>query len=132
MFLLDTNICIFLIKKKNPKVLENLKKNLTKGIYISSLTIAELEFGIEKSEFKDRNRVALIEFLSIFNILSFNAKDAGFYGRIRADLEKKGNMIGSIDLLLAAQALANNLTIVSNNRKEFKRIKDLKLEDWID
>ncbi|WP_061250145.1 type II toxin-antitoxin system tRNA(fMet)-specific endonuclease VapC [Leptospira alstonii] len=130
MYLLDTNICIFLIKKKNTVLLENLKKRLNKGLFISSLTVAELEFGIQKSERKERNKVALIEFLTIFNILSFSDKDAESYGLIRAELEKKGNVIGSIDMLLAAQAIANNYIFVTNNTKEFKRIKDLKVEDW--
>ncbi|MBM9498637.1 type II toxin-antitoxin system VapC family toxin [Leptospira sp. 201903071] len=130
MYLLDTNICIFLIKKKNAVLLANLKKKLNKELFISSLTVAELEFGIQKSEHKEKNKVALIEFLTIFNILSFSDKDAESYGLIRADLEKRGNVIGSIDMLLAAQAISNNYIFVTNNTKEFKRIKDLKIEDW--
>lgn len=74
MYLLDTNICIFLIKKKNATLLENLKKKLNKDLFVSSLTVAELEFGIQKSEFKEKNKVALIEFLTIFNILPFLIK----------------------------------------------------------
>ncbi|MBM9578654.1 type II toxin-antitoxin system VapC family toxin [Leptospira sp. 201903070] len=130
MYLLDTNICIFLIKKKNTALLENLKKKLNKGLFVSSLTVAELEFGIQKSEFKEKNKISLIEFLSIFNIISFTDKDAESYGIIRAELEKRGNVIGSIDMLLAAQAISNNFIFVTNNTKEFKRIKELKLEDW--
>ncbi|WP_061266200.1 type II toxin-antitoxin system tRNA(fMet)-specific endonuclease VapC [Leptospira interrogans] len=130
MYLLDTNICIFLIKKKNATLLENLKKKLNKDLFVSSLTVAELEFGIQKSEFKEKNKVALIEFLTIFNILSFSDKDAESYGIIRVDLERKGNVIGSIDMLLAAQAIANNYIFVTNNTKEFKRIKALKIENW--
>lgn len=130
MYLLDTNICIFLIKKKNATLLENLKKKLNKNLFVSSLTVAELEFGIQKSEFKEKNKVALIEFLTIFNILSFSDKDVESYGIIRADLERKGNVIGSIDMLLAAQAIANNYIFVTNNTKEFKRIKALKIENW--
>ncbi|WP_061286034.1 type II toxin-antitoxin system tRNA(fMet)-specific endonuclease VapC [Leptospira interrogans] len=130
MYLLDTNICIFLIKKKNATLLENLKKKLNKDLFVSSLTVAELEFGIQKSEFKEKNKVALIEFLTIFNILSFSDKDAESYGIIRADLERKGKVIGSIDMLLAAQAIANNYIFVTNNTKEFKRIKALKIENW--
>lgn len=83
MYLLDTNICIFLIKKKNTALLENLKKKLNKGLFVSSLTVAELEFGIQKSEFKEKNKISLIEFLSIFNIISFTDKDAESYGIIR-------------------------------------------------
>ncbi|EMY79706.1 PIN domain protein [Leptospira weilii serovar Ranarum str. ICFT] len=130
MYLLDTNICIFLIKKKNAVLLGKLKKKINKDLFISSLTVAELEFGIQKSEHREKNKVALIEFLTIFNILSFSDKDAESYGFIRADLERRGSVIGSIDMLLAAQAIANHYIFVTNNTKEFKRIKDLKIEDW--
>ncbi|MEI7015008.1 type II toxin-antitoxin system tRNA(fMet)-specific endonuclease VapC [Leptospira licerasiae] len=130
MYLLDTNICIFLIKKKNQIVLDKLKKNLNKGLFISSLTLAELEFGIENSEHKEKNRVSLIEFLSIFDILPFEQSDAQAFGIIKADLKKSGNLIGSIDTLLAAQALSRDLVFVTNNTKEFNRVKNLKVEDW--
>ncbi|TGK71126.1 type II toxin-antitoxin system VapC family toxin [Leptospira wolffii] len=130
MYLLDTNICIFLIKKKNQMVLDKLKKNLNKGLFISSLTLAELEFGIENSEHKEKNRVSLIEFLSIFDILPFEQSDAQAFGIIKTDLKKSGNLIGSIDTLLAAQALSRDLVFVTNNTKEFIRVKNLKIEDW--
>ncbi len=130
MFLLDTNICIFLIKKKNQILLDKLKKNYNKGIFISSLTLAELEFGIENSEHKEKNRFSLIEFLSIFEILPFEQSDTQAFGIIKADLKKSGNLIGSVDALLAAQAISRNLTFITNNTKEFKRIKNLKMEDW--
>ncbi|WP_367899201.1 type II toxin-antitoxin system VapC family toxin [Leptospira sp. WS58.C1] len=130
MYLLDTNICIFLIKKKNQMVLDKLKKNLNKGLFISSLTLAELEFGIENSEHKEKNRVSLIEFISIFDILPFEQSDAQAFGLIKADLKKSGNLIGSIDTLLAAQALSRDFIFVTNNTKEFNRVKNLKIEDW--
>lgn len=130
MYLLDTNICIFLIKKKNQRILDKLKKNMNKGLFISSLTLAELEFGIENSEYKEKNRVSLIEFLTIFEILPFEQSDAQAFGIIKANLKKSGNLIGSIDTLLAAQALTRNLIFVTNNTKEFNRVKDLKIEDW--
>lgn len=130
MYLLDTNICVFLIKKKNPLLLENIKKRLNKGLNISSLTIAELEFGIQKSEHKEKNKIALIELLSIFTIVNFDEKDAAIYGTIRANLEKSGNIIGSIDMLLAAQAISKEHIFVTNNTKEFKRVSGLKIEDW--
>jgi tRNA(fMet)-specific endonuclease VapC len=130
MYLLDTNICIFLIKKKNPLLLETIRKKQTKGLYISSLTIAELEFGIQKSQLKEKNKIALIGLLSIFTIIDFDNNDAAAYGTIRAALEKSGTIIGNIDMLLAAQAIARNLIFVTNNSKEFKRVPDLKIEDW--
>ncbi|TGN02055.1 type II toxin-antitoxin system tRNA(fMet)-specific endonuclease VapC [Leptospira dzoumogneensis] len=130
MYLLDTNICIFLIKKKNQILLDKLKKNMNKGLFISSLTLAELEFGIENSTYKEKNRISLIEFLSIFEILPFEQSDAKAFGIIKVDLKKSGNLIGSIDTLLAAQALSRNLVFITNNTKEFNRVKNLKIEDW--
>jgi tRNA(fMet)-specific endonuclease VapC len=130
MFLLDTNICIYAIKKKPELVLKRISANLRNGIYISSLTVAELEFGISNSKYPDRNRVALLEFLSIFTILSFTEKDAIPYGLIKSRLRKNGTIIGPIDLLLAAQAISNDLVLVTNNVREFKRVEDLRIEDW--
>ncbi len=130
MYLLDTNICIFLIKKKNPILLEKLKKYYKKGIFISSLTLAELEYGVENSDQKEKNRLSLIEFLTIFEILNFEQKDTQSYGMIKSDLRKSGKMIGAIDALLAAQAISRNLIFVTNNTKEFERINNLRIEDW--
>lgn len=132
MYLLDTNICIYIIKKKPVNVLKTLKKKLVKEIYISSITIAELEYGVSKSQYPERNKAALIEFLSVFNILPFSDKDAYEFGHIKTDLEKKGKPIGPMDLLIASQAKSNNLILVTNNVKEFERIKDLKIENWVE
>jgi len=131
MYLLDTNICIYAIKNKPISVLERIKENSRFGIYISSLTIAELEYGIENSNRVEENRVSLIKFLSIFNILSFDDSDAIPYGKLKAKLKKEGNIIGPIDMLLAAQALSKDLILVTNNTKEFERIENLKLENWV-
>jgi tRNA(fMet)-specific endonuclease VapC len=130
MYLLDTNICIFLIKKKNQQLIEKLRKNYNKGIFISSLTLAELEFGVENSDHKEKNRISLIEFLTIFEILNFEQKDTQAFGIIKSDLRKSGKMIGAMDALLAAQSISRNLIFVTNNTKEFERIKNLSIEDW--
>jgi tRNA(fMet)-specific endonuclease VapC len=130
VYLLDTNICIFLIKKKNPSLIEKLKKYYKKGIFISSLTLAELEYGVENSDHKEKNRLSLIEFLIIFEILNFEQKDTQSYGMIKSDLRKSGKMIGAIDALLAAQAISRNFIFITNNTKEFERIKNLRIEDW--
>ncbi len=130
MYLLDTNICIFLIKKKNQQLIEKLKKNYNKGIFISTLTLAELEFGVENSDHKEKNRISLIEFLTIFEILNFEQKDTRAFGIIKSDLRKSGKMIGAMDALLAAQSISRNLIFVTNNTKEFERIKNLSIEDW--
>ncbi|ABZ94682.1 VapC-like nucleic acid-binding protein [Leptospira biflexa serovar Patoc strain 'Patoc 1 (Ames)'] len=130
MYLIDTNICIYLIKKKNIKLLQKFQKNYSKGIFISSLTLAELEFGVENSEHKEKNRISLIEFLTIFEVLSFEQKDTFAFGKIKSDLRKSGKMIGTMDALLAAQSVSRNLIFVTNNTKEFERINNLKIEDW--
>ena len=132
MFLLDTNICIFIIKKKIETVLKNLKKNRKKGLYISSITLAELEFGIENAnpEYYSRNRIALIEFLSIFEIVNFDENASKEYGKVKKDLKDRNCLIGSLDILIGAHAKSLKMTLVTNNTKEFERIKDLKIEDW--
>jgi len=130
MYLLDTNICIYAIKKKSEDLLEKLSMNLENGIFISSLTVAELEFGVSNSQFPEKNRFSLLEFLSVFTILDFREADAIPYGEIKTYLRKKGTIIGPIDFLLAAQALSNDLVLVTNNTKEFSRIENLKIEDW--
>jgi tRNA(fMet)-specific endonuclease VapC len=131
MYLLDTNICIYIIKKKPADVLKTLKTKSKKDIYISSITIAELEYGIAKSQFPEKNKIALIEFLSIFNILPFDDNDAVDFGEIKKELEKKGKIIGPMDLLLAAQAKSKKLILVTNNTKEFERVEGLKIENWL-
>ncbi len=131
MYLLDTNICIYVIKKKPADVLKILKTKSKNDIYNSSITIAELEYGIAKSMYPEKNKISLIEFLSIFNILNFDDKDAVEFGIIKSKLEKTGRIIGPMDLLLAAQAKSKKLILVTNNIKEFERIENLKIENWV-
>jgi len=131
MYLLDTNICIYIIKKKPVDVLRTLKTKSRKDIYISSITIAELEYGVAKSQFPERNKIALIEFLSIFNILPFDDTDAVNFGITKTNLEKGGKTVGSMDLLIAAQAITKRLILVTNNTKEFERVEGLKMENWV-
>lgn len=130
MYLIDTNICIYAIKTRNDFLLRNIKIKSKSCIYISSLTIAELEFGVSNSNYPDKNRLALMKFVSFFKILGFDEYDAIQYGVIKSKLRKKGTIIGPIDLLLAAQAVSKNLIMVTNNRKEFERITELRIEDW--
>ena len=131
MYLLDTNICIYIIKKKPVDVLKTLKTKSKKDIYVSSITIAELEYGVAKSNFPEKNKIALIEFLSIFNILPFDDTDAVEFGMIKTDLEKKGKIIGPMDLLIAGQAKSKKLILVTDNIKEFERVEGLKIENWV-
>lgn len=130
MYLLDTNICIFLKNKKSPNVLHKIKEKKHLGIYISSITVAELQFGVYNSKYIERNRIALIKFLTPFSILNFDDRDAEEFGKLRTTLKNEGKIIGSYDMLIAAQALAKNLILVTDNTKEFCRIKNLTIEDW--
>ena len=130
MYLLNTDICIYVIKKKPAGVLNTLKKKSRRGIHISSITVAELEYGVEKSGFPEKNRVSLMEFLAIFDIIMFDARDAAEYGKIRAGLERKGTPIGPMDLMIASQAVSRKLVLVTNNIKEFSRIEGLNFENW--
>jgi tRNA(fMet)-specific endonuclease VapC len=131
MYLLDTNICIYAIKQKPNSILKIIKEKSKLGIYISSLTVAELEYGIENSSKIEENRISLLKFLSLFNILSFDDKDAISYGKLKSKLKKEGKIIGPIDMLLAAQAISKNLIFVTNNIKEFERIEHIRLENWV-
>jgi len=130
VYLLDTNICIFAINKKTPQLINTINKKSKHDIYISSLTIAELEFGVENSQYVEKNRVALLKFISLFRILPFDDEDAVCYGKLKTKLKKKGEIIGPIDMLLAAQALSKDLIFVTNTADEFSRVDGLKIEDW--
>ncbi len=130
-YLLDTNICIYIIKQKPPQVIQRLQRLNINDIGISVITLAELEYGISKSSFPERNKLALIQFLAPFMILSFSEAAAEVYGKVRSDLEKSGQIIGPYDLLIGAQAIAENLVLVTNNEREFKRIPGLVIENWV-
>lgn len=130
-YLLDTNICIYIIKKKPQNVVIKLSKININDVGISSITLSELEYDIEKSSNPNKNRIALIEFLSIMEIYNYNDNAAKEYGIIRSDLEKRGQIIGSMDMLIAAHAKSMELILVTNNEDEFKRIKGLAIENWI-
>jgi tRNA(fMet)-specific endonuclease VapC len=130
MYLLDTNICIYAINNRNENLLKAIYAKSKKGILISSLTVAELEYGVENSQHIEKNRVAMLKFLTLFKVLNFTDSDAVQYGKLKARLKKMGNIIGPIDMLIAAQGLSNGLILVTNNVKEFSRINGLKIEDW--
>lgn len=129
-YMLDTNICIYLIKKISPKVLKHLQSRVAGEIGMSSVTLAELRYGVEKSRHVEKNRQALDEFILPLEIADFDEKSAERYGKVRASLEKEGKPIGSMDMLIGAHALSLGVTLVTNNTREFKRIKDLKVADW--
>jgi len=131
-YLLDTNICIYIINEKPKKVLRKFEQYPVHIFGISSITHAELQYGVEKSKNKNTNQDALDEFLLPLTILPFyGEKLVACYGEIRSLLESKGETIGPLDMLIAAHALSLNLTIISNNIKEFSRVSNLKCENWI-
>ena len=129
-YMLDTNICIYLIKQKSDKVIRHFKAHSVGDIGISSVTLAELRFGVEKSQQVEKNRMALNEFVLPLEIAGFDEKAAERYGKIRATLEKEGKPIGSMDMLIGAHALSLNVILVTNNTSEFKQIKQLDIQDW--
>lgn len=129
-YLLDTNICIYLIKQKPPKVLERFNTLAILDVGISAITVAELEYGVCKSQQQEKNRSALMQFLIPLEIVEFDQAAATVYGAIRSDLESRGLIIGAMDMLIAAHALSLGATLVSNNVREFSRIDNLSLENW--
>lgn len=129
-YMLDTNICIYIIKKKPLQTLKKFAACDRADLCISSITLAELEFGACKSSNPPKNKLALKIFLAGIKILPFDEKAAAEYGDIRATLEKRGTPIGANDLLIAAHARALQLTLITNNLKEFERVENLKVENW--
>ena len=129
-YLLDTNICIYLINERPKKVLAHFKRHSLGDIGISSITASELAFGVAKSA-SSKNSAALEAFLLALNVVDYDAGAAMIYGDIRATLEKQGKTIGPLDMLIAASALSRQLILVTNNEKEFRRISKLKVENWL-
>ena len=129
-FMLDTNICIFLIRQKPAKLLDRFKRYSVGDIGLSSVTLAELEYGVAKSNQPERNRQALAEFALPLEIAGFGTEAARAYGAVRASLESRGTPIGALDTLIGAHALSLGTTLVTHNVREFRRIPKLKVVDW--
>ena len=125
-YMLDTNICIYAIKQRPEQVFIRLQEHDPKEICISSVTYAELVHGVEKSQAIEKNRLALALLLANIEIVSFDSLAAESYGKIRADLEKAGTPIGPLDMMIAGHARSLGYTIVTNNTKEFQRVRNLK------
>ena len=130
-YLLDTNICIALIRNKPAALLQQLTSHQPGDVGISSITLAELVHGAEKSAQVERNMSALQQFLLPIELADFDQGAALAYGKIRADLERGGQIIGSMDMLIAAHALSLDVILVTNNMREFQRVNGLTLEDWL-
>lgn len=128
-YMLDTNICIYAIKKQMPLLQKLLAKDPSE-LCISSITLSELLFGIEKSNMKESNRKKLMTFLTNIAIIDYDGDAALEYAKLRSALERTGQPIGAMDMLIAAHALSKDMILVTNNEKEFKRVDDLKLENW--
>ncbi len=130
-YMLDTNICITLIKQKPPQVIQRLQSLRLSEVCLSSISLADLEYGVENSQRPDQNRWALTEFLAPLDILPFDDGAAKSYGVVRHHLKISGKMIGAMDMLIAAHAIALGATLVTNNIKEFKQVKILSVQNWV-
>jgi len=131
IYLLDTNICIYFLNRTSEKLIEHFHQLSPSEIKLSSITVAELYYGADKSKARIKNRKIAEEFVSTFQIIPFDSRCCNSYSKIRNSLEKSGTPIGPMDMLIASICLANNLMLVTNNTKEFKRIAELKLENWL-
>lgn len=131
MFLLDSNICIYIINNNPRTTVERIMKLRPDQVKLSAISVGELEYGVSKSKNREKNRNALIDFVSAFDIVPFDDNDAEVYGLIRADLENRGQLIGPYDMQIAAQAITRDLILVTNNVGEFSRVKELRLDNWV-
>lgn len=129
--MLDTDICIYLIKQQPPTVIDRFLSHPVGDIGVSSITAAELAYGVSKSRHASKNRLALEQFLAPLEVASFDQEAALSYGRLRSQLEAKGSLIGSMDMLIAAHALSLGVRLVTNNLREFRRVPGLRLENWV-
>jgi tRNA(fMet)-specific endonuclease VapC len=129
-YLLDTDICIEMIRGKSSVLLAHLRRRKVGSVAISSITLAELQYGVAKSRDPEQNLIALVHFVAPLEVLPFDERAAAGYGKLRADLERSGQPIGPLDTLIAAHALAAKLTLVTNNQREFSRVPGLHVENW--
>ena len=131
-YLLGTKICIYLIKKRPPEVLDRFRQHSPQDVAISIITLFELEYGVEKSQYRQRSKQALAKFLLPLNLINLDRSSALESAIIRAQLEKKGMPIGPYDLLIAGLARSRDMILVTNNIKEFEKVVGLHLENWVE
>jgi len=129
-YMLDTNICIYVIKTYPPDLLERFNL-LAEQLCMSAITLAELHYGAGKSERRLQNLQAIEHFSARLDVLPFSEKAAAHYGQVRAELERAGTPIGPHDMLIGAHARSEGLIVVTNNRREFDRIPGLRVENWV-
>jgi tRNA(fMet)-specific endonuclease VapC len=130
-YLLDTNICVELIRGRAPAVFARLRRVAVDAVGISSITLAELQYGVAKSSNPARHEVLLTEFLAPLAVLPFDQLAAVSYGEVRAALERAGTPIGPLDTLIAGHALSREVTLVTNNQRAFARVPGLHVENWL-
>jgi tRNA(fMet)-specific endonuclease VapC len=130
-FLLDTDICIEALRRRSEALLQRLKRYTPLDVAVSVVTEAELQFGAANSGAPDRNREGVVSFLAPFTILPLDRACVPAYADLRRDLERAGQRIGDLDMLIAAQALTFGLTVVTNNIREFRRVPGLRVENWL-
>jgi len=128
-YLLDTDTCVYLIKRRPLQVYERFRRHRLSAVALSSIVVSELSWGAAKSGLP-KNVEALDAFLAAFQITAYDQSAAFIYGRLRADLERRGMPIGPLDMLIAAHALSLDMTLVTNNEREFRRVPDLRIENW--
>lgn len=131
LYMLDTNVCIFLVKKKIPQYFARLAQlEKTGTIGISAIVLSELQYGVANSQQKEQSQINLNLLLNKLDVIPYTDKCAFYYGEIRASLKKAGRIIGANDLLIASHAMTENALLITNNYKEFKLVQGLKLEHW--
>ena len=129
-YLLDTDICVEVMRGRGSGIFERMRNCPAKSVGISSITLAELEYGATKSQRPQNNRIALAKFCAPLEIHAFDADAAAFYGSVRTELERLGQTIGPLDTLIAAHGLALGAVLVTNNEREFRRVRGLEVANW--
>ena len=129
-YMLDSNTCAFIMNERKG-VVERFRQALLHGVCVSSIVLSELEYGVRKSAAQERNRNKLNGLCSLLSIFSYDTQATAEYGIIRSELERRGQVIGSLDMLIAAHAKSHGLILVTNNTGEFLRVDGLTLEDWV-
>jgi len=129
-YLIDTNILIFLCNSKSEKLERRFRRHRPEDFFVSSITVGDLIYGVNKSKQREPNLHAILKILSPFTVLDFDSSDGWQYGELRAELEAKGKVGGGNDMLIAAQAKRRKLAVITNNTKEYKRVSGLKVVDW--
>ena len=131
IWLLDTNTCIYFLNRASEKIVDRFRELSPSQLRLPSITVAELYYGAEKSKARAKNRDKVKRFVSAFEVIPFDEKTCSVYSKMRCALERSGTPLGPMDLLIAAIGLTHNFILVTNNIKEFRRVKGLKIENWL-